>query len=107
MILRHQMSKARRAKVLEFDIKLYSMVAEELAKVPEDRRSSPIIVSEINGRSWKQPAFRQQWREAAKTAKIPSLIRNMDSRAGEASEMIDIKDDNLEKHTSRPVTRAS
>jgi hypothetical protein len=96
MVLRHQMSKARKVKILEFDLNFYPMVMEEIARIPVEQRVGPVIVSDINGRPWKQPGFRQKWRDVAAVAGVPADVRNMDSRAGGTTETIDVTDGNLE-----------
>jgi hypothetical protein len=96
MILRHQMSKARNVKILEFDLSLCPMTMEEIARVPADRRVGPVVISDLNGRPWIQPGFRQKWRDVADAAGIPKSVRNMDSRAGGTTETIDVTDGNLE-----------
>ncbi len=96
MILKHQMSKARKAKILEFDLKLYPMIMEEIGRISVQKRAGPIVVSEITGRPWKQPGFRQQWRDIATAAGVPKTVKNMDSRAGGTTETIDVTDGNLE-----------
>lgn len=68
-----------------FDLKRAPMVMEELAKlrekVPADR-STALIINEKQDEPWIPGEFRRWWRRIAKSANIPSHVRNMDTRLG-------------------------
>lgn len=96
MILRHQMSKSKTVKILEFDLKLYPLVCAELSRIKGDKRVGPIVVCELTRKPWKHNHFRIKWREIAISAGIPKTVRNMDSRAGGTTETIRASGGNLE-----------
>lgn len=82
-ILRHTTSK--RDKDLPADLKLAPMVMDELARLwPNIPTSGPVIVEERTGLPYIR--FRQKWRIVARRAGVPANVKNMDSRAGGASE---------------------
>jgi hypothetical protein len=94
MFLSHPASKT--GKPIERDLTLYPMIMAELAKIPAERRSGPIVVCELTGRPWKQNNFRNHWRTIATAAGIPKGVWNMDSRAGGITETIEATGGNLE-----------
>lgn len=96
MILNHPMSKSRTGKVLEFDLKLYPMVMAEIAEIPMEKRTGPLVVSEITGRPWVSDHFRKKWRVVATAAKIPESLKSMHSRAGGTTETLEATGGNLE-----------
>ncbi len=69
------------AKV-QFDLKSCPMVMEELALIPDDQRSGPLIVNFNTGIPYRPQAFRDAWRAAAKQAGIEPGVWNRDLRAG-------------------------
>jgi hypothetical protein len=99
MKLSHPISKSRTGKILERDLTLYPMVMAELAKIPPEKRTGPVVVAEWKsaaGRPWKQSWFRQKWRLVATKAGIPKSVWNMDSRAGGITETIEATGGNIE-----------
>lgn len=96
MLLSHPISKSRIGKMLERDLTFYPMVMAELAKIPTDKRSGPVVLCEMTGRPWKQNHFRNKWREVANAAGVPSTVYNMDSRAGGITETIEATHGNIE-----------
>ena len=93
MILRHTTSK--RLKEVEIDLKLATMVMEELrygflitdrARLP---MRGPIILDSETGLPFNGWTFRSEWRRVARACGIPDDVRNMDSRAGAISEATD------------------
>lgn len=85
-VLRHNTSK--RNKVIEIDLTLLPMVSEELDRA--DRKDfGPVIVYESTERPYTAWHYRDLWRELANECGIPKTVRNMDSRAGGATEAID------------------
>lgn len=95
LILRHQMSKARKRKILEFDLKDYPMVMEELALIPQELRTGPVVKE--GKLPWLQNAtFGRAWRRCADHAKIPRTLQNRDSRAGGITEGNEAAGDNLD-----------
>lgn len=96
MVLTHQMTKSRKRKILEFDLKLYPMVMAEIAKIPVDQRTGPIIRNPRTGQPPVAMAFRFTWRKLATKAGIPPEVKNMDSRAGAITETLEATGDNIE-----------
>jgi len=96
LILTHQMTKSRKRKILEFDLKLYPMVMAEIAKIPAERRVGPIILNPRTGQPPVAVAFRFTWRKLATKAGIPPEVKNMDSRAGAITETLEATGDNIE-----------
>jgi hypothetical protein len=94
MFLSHPASKT--GKPIERDLRLYPMITAELARIPADKRSGPIVISELTGRPWKNNNFRDHWRRCADKAGVPRTIWNMDSRAGGITETIEATGGNLE-----------
>ena len=73
-------------QVVSHDLTLCPIAFELLNQVPEAERIGPIIIDERANRPYAEHAFQQQWRWVANEAGIPKEIRNMDARAGAASE---------------------
>ena len=106
LILKHVTSKKQ--KLVEIDLKLASMVLEELQfyvgseplihvdeitkKVTVNRSllpaSGPIIVNDVTGLPWSPTEYRRKWRLVATAAGVPKNVWNMDSRSGAISEAI-------------------
>lgn len=94
LTLRHVTSK--RQKAITFDLHWAPMVMEEFClmtgKTPETLTradlpaSGPIVICETTGFPWKNALFRRVWRDLAKKRGIPNNVRNMDTRAGAATE---------------------
>ena len=95
-ILTHAMSKSRKGKVLEFDLKGYPEIIEKLDRIPVAERTGPVVVCERTGRPWKQNHFRMCWRDMANLADVPKGVQNRDSRAGLITEVIDATNGNIE-----------
>jgi len=74
---------------VEFDLKLYTAVLEEIDRVPRARRIGPMIISEHTGEPYKHRTFTQTWRKVANKAGLPKALWNMDARAGAISEAYD------------------
>lgn len=111
LILRHITSK--RDKPIVVDLKNAPMVCEEfntlypgtvryvevkqgdkmVIQVVADRSllpaKGPIVVAERQGLPWNAVEYRRQWRILATACKIPTTVRNMDSRAGAITEASD------------------
>ena len=94
MILTHNTSKTGANAV--FDLSLYPMVLEEIARTPAELREGPMVVREPGvrrresaGKPWDAAGFRRVWREIADAAGLPRSIKNMDSRAGGVTESTD------------------
>lgn len=86
MTLRHVTSK--RKKLIEPNLRNHPMIMEEFQKLGELPAKGPIIVSELTGIPWTSTEFRRQWRKVARACGIPDEFRNMDSRAGAATEAL-------------------
>jgi hypothetical protein len=91
MVLRVKPTKTfKRHRIeIEFDLKLYPLIMEEIAIVPSERRVGPMIVSEHTGEPYKNRTYTQTWRRVADAAGVPRNIWNMDARAGGISESED------------------
>ncbi len=86
-ILRKTTSK-RRVEV-EHDVTLSSLILEEIARIPANRRIGPMIVSERTGVPYKHRTFTNTWRRVANAAGVPREVWNMDARSGAISELYD------------------
>lgn len=64
------------------DLKLCPMVMEELALIPLDRRTGPIVKHPTSGLPYTQWVFRDLWRRVADHAGLPKTLWNRDLRAG-------------------------
>jgi hypothetical protein len=87
MILRKTHTKT--GAYVEFDLKLYPAVLEEIDRVPLEKRIGPMIISERTGEPCKHRTFAQTWRKVADKAGVPKAVWNMDARAGAISEAYD------------------
>lgn len=74
---------------VEFDLKLYPAVLDEIERVPREKRIGPMIISEQTGEPYKHRTFTQTWRKVANKAGVPKGVWNMDARAGAISEAYD------------------
>jgi len=61
----------------------------ELAIVPPTSRIGPVILDERTGRPYRQREFARRFREAARAARVPDEIWNMDARAGAVTDAYD------------------
>lgn len=64
------------------DLKECPMVMEELAAIPPELRTGPLIVFEKTGLPYRHWMFRESWRRDATKAGIPAEVWNRDLRAG-------------------------
>lgn len=87
MILRKTHTKT--GAYVEFDLKLYPLVLEEIELVPREKRIGPMIISENTGEPYKHRTFTLTWRRVANKAGLPKGVWNMDARAGAISEAYD------------------
>lgn len=87
LILRHTTSK--RLKDIQVNLNLAPMVMEELEKLSALPASGAVIIHQSTGYPYRAQQFRTDWRAAADKAGVPSLVQNMDSRAGAISEATD------------------
>jgi hypothetical protein len=69
-----------------FDLSAYPMVVEELAGIPIEARTGPLIVNHRTGLPYKHEYFRVLWRRCAEQAGISSSVWNRDLRAGGITE---------------------
>lgn len=87
MVIRKKPTKTLKHDIeVEFDLKLYPAVLEEIDRVPRERRVGPMIISEHTGEPYKHRTFTQTWRRVADKAGVPRSVWNMDARAGAISE---------------------
>jgi integrase len=84
MVLRKTHTKT--GAYVEFDLKLYPLVIEEINCLPREKRIGPMILSEHTGEPYKHRTFTQTWRRVADRAGLPKAVWNMDARAGAISE---------------------
>jgi hypothetical protein len=96
MHISHPISKSRTGKILERDLTKYPMIMAELLKIPEAKRTGPIIICETTDLPWKPTTFRVKWRALADKAGVPLSVKNMHSRAGGITETIEATNGNLE-----------
>lgn len=106
LILTHRLSKSlkgrgavldpKAGKTKRFDLKLYPMVMEELALIPPERRTGPIVVDDRHGLPWRNDHYRRAWRAIATAVGVPETVQNRDSRAGGISEGAAAMDGDLE-----------
>lgn len=98
LMFKHRLSKSLKGreatldpdagKTEEFDLTAYPMIMEELAHVPPQRRTGPVVVFENTGRPWNHKHFAARWREIATAVGVPKNVQNRDSRAGGITEGI-------------------
>jgi hypothetical protein len=62
------------------------MVMAELARIPAEERTGPLIVNERMGLPYRQPLWRMVWREVRQRAGLPDALWNRDLRAGGITE---------------------
>lgn len=79
MILRKTITSGRKPKNLETDLKRKGPIVEELHRVPEWKRSGPLVVCEFSDLPWTASEFRRKWRMVADKAGIPAEVKSMDS----------------------------
>jgi hypothetical protein len=87
MVLRKAHTKT--GAYVEFDLRLYPLVLEEIDRMPREKRIGPMIISERTGEPYKHRTFTQTWRKVADKAGVPKSVWNMDARAGAISEAYD------------------
>lgn len=73
-------------RVVSHDLTLCPIAFKLLSVTPENDRIGPVIIDERADRPYAPNAFQEQWRKVANLAGIPKEVRNMDARAGAASE---------------------
>jgi hypothetical protein len=94
LVLRHTIRLARRQpEDAEFDLRQAPMVMRELALIPEERRSGPVVVRESTQRPWSELEFREKWRGVANAAGLPLNVRNSDGRARANTRATDVRED--------------
>lgn len=71
---------------VSFDLSVCPMVTEELAQIPNEKRTGPLIVDELHGRPYVYEKFRTAWRKDATAAGLPVTLWNRDLRAGGITE---------------------
>jgi len=94
-----------------FDLRECPMVLEELALVPIEQRTGPIIVNEDTGLPYRHDTWGDGWRADRKAAGLPASMWNRDLRAGGVTEGgqagADIKDTSrLAGHSKAKITAA-
>ena len=72
--------------VVSHDLTLCPMAFELLAAVLEADRWGPLVIDETAARPYAEDVFHHEWRVIANAAGLPKELRNMDARAGAATE---------------------
>jgi hypothetical protein len=62
------------------------MVMEELAMIPQEARSGPLVVNEETGRPYERSTWERLWRDVRAAAGLPVALWNRDLRAGAITE---------------------
>jgi len=85
-----------------FDLRLYPMIMEEIANIPDEQRVGPMIKDDRTGLPWGSTRYTKYWREIARAAGVPDAVQNRDSRAGGITEGIRAMEGDLEalKHAA-------
>ncbi len=99
------------AKRTHIDLKLCPMVVDELALIPPESRTGPLIINENTGFPYGEVAFQRAWRMVRDRAGLSPKLWNRDIRAGgitEGGEAGASSDDRakLAGHSSRNMTRS-
>jgi hypothetical protein len=71
---------------IAYDLAVCPMVMAELALIPEEKRSGPLVINPNTGLPYREEAFREGWRKDYALAGIPKQIWNRDTRAGGITE---------------------
>lgn len=80
MVLRREFSSGR---VLNLDLRRFSMIMEEINNVPPWKRTAgPMVICEYSGKPWTASEFRRKWRLVAEKAGVPSNIQMTDGARG-------------------------
>lgn len=74
------------AATTDHDLRLCPMVMEEIARVPPENRTGPLIVDERTGLPYTYQSFKDGWRADFKAAGLPAKMWNRDLRAGGVTE---------------------
>lgn len=87
-LLRYTPSKTRGSSGAEvlIDLSLCPMVLEEIARVPVEARTGPMIVSERSKLPWLDHDFRRSWRRVRELAGLPPELWSRDLRASAITE---------------------
>lgn len=88
MILRFTPAKTafKTGKTVAIDLKTCPMVVEEIARVPDEQRRGPIIVSARTGQPWRTQDYRNAFRRIHRAAGWPDGMWSRDMRAGAFTE---------------------
>jgi len=65
-----------------FDLSVCPMVQEDLARIPPDQRTGPLIIDARTGEPYRYQDFHAGWRDDFKAAGIPAEVWARDIRAG-------------------------
>lgn len=69
-----------------FDLTVCPMVQEDLARIPLEQRSGPLIIDHETGLPYRYQSFHEAWRADFKAAGLPPTLWNRDLRAGGVTE---------------------
>lgn len=92
---REAITDPRAGELKVWDLRRYPMVMEELALIPDGRRTGPMVVDERTRLPYQDGAFRRRWRQCANAAGVPNNVQNRDSRSGGITEGIEATDGNV------------
>jgi integrase len=79
-------TEATSAARVSVDLSLCPMALEEISKVPMEKRTGPVIVSETTGLPYEAQTFAVSWRRIATAAGIPKSFWSRDLRASAVTE---------------------
>jgi hypothetical protein len=88
MVLSIKPSKTEDTTEIEitYDLSVCPMVAEELALIPEAKRTGPLVLNPNTGLPYRPDAFHEGWRKDYALAGIPREVWNRDTRSGGITE---------------------
>jgi hypothetical protein len=88
MVLSIKPSKTESTTEVEisYDLSACPMVMEELALIPEAKRTGPLVLNPNTSLPYHPDAFRKGWRKDYALADIPRQVWNRDTRAGGITE---------------------
>jgi hypothetical protein len=86
MMMRKMLTSGRQNQPKEhvFNLGRAAMVMEEINRVPQWKRTGPMIICEFSNLPWSHNEYRRKWRKVADKAGVPTGIKNMDSARPES-----------------------
>ncbi|MFB0491238.1 integrase [Methylobacterium sp. OAE515] len=88
LVLRYTPSKTRASSGAEvvIDLRLCPMVLEEMARIPDEARSGPLIVNEATKLPFTDQQFLSAWKRVREAAGLPPELWSRDLRASAITE---------------------